>query len=109
MFVLIFYGDMDVLCIEEKFVGCKLIKMSVVLFECIDDVVVVVENLVCFGNVVYWVCLLVEELDVIVGIVVEICFEYLKLVFGWLVGLMYGCLMGEEKDVVIGVFCFGKI
>lgn len=109
MLVLICFGDMDVLWFVGKLVGCKLIKMVFVFFDWFEEIIGWVGVVIQDGQKVYWVCLLVEELEKIDLVVVEDCYWVFEYVLCQCVLLVYGCMSVDEKDMVMVDFKFGQI
>lgn len=106
MLVMIVYVDFDILVIDELLSGCMLVIM-VVIFDicCIDIIDCVYYVCIIEGCQVYWVCMLIEELELLEVQVVEVIWEELKLVLLELnVGLVYGWMKFVEKQVVMVLF-----
>lgn len=109
--VMIVYVDFDILVIDELLLGCIFVIIVVILDICCYEIIDCVCN-VCIieGCQVYWVCILIEELDLLEVQVVEVIWEEFKLVLLELnIGLVYGCMKFVEKQVVMQVFKQGEL
>ena len=102
------YGDMDVSKLDEKPPGRQPIATRAVPLNRLDDVVGGIRRALADGQQIYWVCPLVEESDVISATAAEDRYEYLKMIFGDIVGLAHGRMKAAEKDSVMQDFYEGQ-
>lgn len=110
MFVMMYYVDFEVLMIDELLFGCMLVLMCVVGDVWCDEVIVCVCEVVFIGCQVYWVCLLIEESEMLqLQMVVEIYEMLVVVLFEFKVGFVYGWLLLGDKVVVMEVFMCNEV
>jgi ATP-dependent DNA helicase RecG len=101
---LTYFGDMDVSVLDEKPAGRKPIATRLVSNDRLDEVVAAVGRAIQGGQLVYWVCPLIAESEVVDLAAAEDRFEDLKQYFGDQVGLIHGRMPGREKDLAMERF-----
>src|SRR5438105_4371689 len=107
--VLTYFGDMDVSELREKPAGRQPIDTRAVPDIRLQEVIDAVGRALKAGKLVYWICPLVEESEVVDLTDAGARFESLKARFGEKVGLVHGKLRGPEKDRVMAQFAAGEI
>jgi ATP-dependent DNA helicase RecG len=105
---LTYFGDMDVSVLDEKPAGRKPITTRLVSNDRLDEVVAAIGRAIQAGQLVYWVCPLIAESEVIDLAAAEDRFEDLKAYFGAEVGLIHGKMPGREKDLAMERFTSGE-
>ncbi len=103
------YGDMDVSRLYEKPPGRKPVQTRVLPIDRLDEVIDAIKRAISLRHLVYWVCPLVEESEVLDAIAAEQRHQTLKEIFGDQVGLLHGRMNANEKDSVIADFQSGHI
>ncbi len=101
---LTYFGDMEVSVLDEKPAGRKPITTRLVSNDRLDEVVAAVGRAIQGGQLVYWVCPLIAESEVVDLAAAEDRFEDLKQYFGDEVGLIHGKMPGREKDLAMERF-----
>jgi len=107
--VLTYFGDMDVSELREKPAGRQPIDTRAVPDSRLSDVMDAVGRALSAGKLVYWICPLVEESEIVNLTDAEARYESLKARFGDKVGLVHGKMRGTEKDRVMAQFATGEI
>jgi ATP-dependent DNA helicase RecG len=105
---LTYFGDMDVSVLDEKPAGRKPITTRLVSTERMEEVVAAVGRAIQADQLVYWVCPLIAESEVVDLAAAEDRFEDLKGYFGERVGLIHGKMPGREKDLAMERFAAGE-
>ena len=103
------YGDMDITLIKEKPKNRKLIMTYSKLESKILDVIEFTKKQINIKNQIFWVCPLIKEskkLDQQSAI--SKC-NFLKNYFGKRVGLIYGSMSSDEKNLVLNNFLQKKL
>ena len=106
--VLAFFGDMEISELREKPAGRLPIDTRTVPLERINEVVAAVGRALDGGQRVYWVCPLVEELEMSDLAAAEERYVQLQKQFGDRAGLVHGQMKGTEKDAVMKQFASGE-
>src|SRR5438270_1520657 len=107
--VLTYFGDMDVSELREKPAGRQPIDTRAVPDIRLQEVIDAVGRALKAGKLVYWICPLVEESEMVDLTDAAARFESLKARFGEKVGLVHGKMRGPEKDRVMAQFAAGEI
>jgi ATP-dependent DNA helicase RecG len=107
--VLTYFGDMDVSELREKPAGRQPIDTRTVPNSRLSEVMDAVGRALQAGKLVYWICPLVEESEIIDLTDAEARFESLKARFGDKVGLVHGKMRGPDKDRVMAQFAAREI
>jgi ATP-dependent DNA helicase RecG len=105
---LTYFGDMDVSVLNEKPAGRKPIATRLVSTDRLDEVIGALGRATAAGDLVYWVCPLVAESELIDLAAAEERFEQLRAIFGDQVGLVHGKLAGRDKDAAMERFVRGE-
>lgn len=105
---LTYFGDMDVSILREKPAGRKPIRTRLISLDRLGEVVFALERAIEGGNLVYWICPLVSESEVLDLAAAEERFEMLKQSFGNQVGLIHGQMKSAEKDEAMARFSAGE-
>ncbi|HYF57287.1 MAG TPA: helicase-related protein, partial [Salinarimonas sp.] len=92
----------------EKPAGRKPITTRLVSTERMEEVVAAVGRAIQADQLVYWVCPLIAESEVVDLAAAEDRFEDLKGYFGERVGLIHGKMPGREKDLAMERFAAGE-
>ncbi len=103
------YGDMDASKLVEKPPGRQPVDTRAVPMERLDDVIAGVARSLTAGAKVYWVCPLVEELDVLDVNAAEERFRHLSGIFDGRVGMVHGRMKGPVKDAAMAAFVDGPV
>lgn len=103
------FGDMDISILSEKPAGRKSVTTRLISQDRIGEVVEGLKRAIAAGDLIYWVCPLVAESEVLDLAAAEERFEDLKKYFGDQVGLVHGKMSGEDKDSAMEQFIAGKI
>src|SRR5438270_9515414 len=107
--VLTYFGDMDVSELREKPAGRQPIDTRAVPDIRLQEVIDAVGRALKAGKLVYWICPLVEESEMVDLTDAAARFESLKMRFGEKVGLVHGKMRGSDKDRVMAQFAAGEI
>src|SRR3954466_9877266 len=107
--VLTYFGDMDVSELREKPAGRQPIDTRVLPDIRLQEVIDAVGRALKAGKLVYWICPLVEESEMVDLTDAAARFQSLKTRFGEKVGLVHGKMRGPEKDRVMAQFAAGEI
>jgi ATP-dependent DNA helicase RecG len=107
--VLTYFGDMDVSELREKPAGRQPIDTRAVPDIRLQEVIDAVGRALRAGKLVYWICPLVEESEMVDLTDAAARFESLKTRFSEKVGLVHGKMRGPEKDRVMAQFAAGEI
>lgn len=107
--VLTYFGDMDVSELREKPAGRQPIDTCAVPNSRLNEVMDAVGRALDKGKLVYWICPLVEESEIVALTDAEARFESLRARFGDKVGLVHGKMRGPEKDRVMADFAAREI
>jgi ATP-dependent DNA helicase RecG len=107
--VLTYFGDMDVSELREKPAGRQPIDTRAVPNSRINEVIDAVGRALKAGKLVYWICPLVEESEIVDLTDAEARFGSLKARFGDKVGLVHGKMRGADKDLVMAQFAAREI
>ena len=105
---LTYFGDMDVSVLNEKPEGRKPIATKLISTDRLDEVIGALGRAIAAGDLVYWVCPLVGESEVVDLAAAEERYEQLKKLFGDKVGLVHGKLAGRDKDAAMERFARGE-
>jgi ATP-dependent DNA helicase RecG len=105
---LTFFGDMDVSVLTEKPAGRQPIKTLALPLTRYDEVVAAVDRALQGGALVYWVCPLVQESQVLDVSAATERKEALERHFPGEVGLLHGQMPGREKDEAMRRFSAGE-
>jgi ATP-dependent DNA helicase RecG len=105
---LTYFGDMDVSVLTEKPEGRKPIATRLISTDRLEEVIGALGRAVAAGDLVYWVCPLVGESEVVDLAAAEERYEQLKRLFGNQVGLVHGKLAGRDKDAAMERFARGE-
>ena len=105
--VLTYYGDMDVSRLTEKPAGRRPIETRVLPLTRLDEVVARVRDAVSRDAKAYWVCPLVEELEVLDVAAAEDRYKALTKALGPIVGLVHGRMKPAERDKQMAAFQSG--
>jgi len=105
---LTYFGDMDVSVLAEKPAGRKPIATRLVSTERLDEVVGALGRAISAGDLIYWICPLVAESEVVDLAAAEDRFEHLRTIFGDQVGLVHGKMPGRDKDAAMERFATGQ-
>jgi len=105
---LTYFGDMDVSVLAEKPAGRKPIATRLVSTERLDEVVGALGRAISAGDLIYWICPLVAESEVVDLAAAEDRFEHLRTIFGDQVGLVHGKMAGRDKDAAMERFAAGQ-
>jgi ATP-dependent DNA helicase RecG len=104
---LTYFGDMDVSVLNEKPAGRQPIATRLVSTDRLDEVIGALGRATAAGDLVYWVCPLVAESELVDLAAAEERFEQLRAIFGDQVGLVHGKLAGRDKDAAMERFVRG--
>src|SRR5437762_9550327 len=107
--VLTYFGDMDVSELREKPAGRQPIDTRAVPDIRLQEVIDAVGRALKAGKLVYWICPLVEESEMVDLTDAAARFQSLETRFGEKVGLVHGKMRGPEKDRVMAQFAAGEI
>src|SRR3954462_13926270 len=107
--VLTYFGDMDVSELREKPAGRQPIDTRTVPNSRLDEVIEAVGRALESGKLVYWICPLVEQSEMVDLTDASARFDSLETRFGEKVGLVHGKMPGPEKDRVMAQFAAGEI
>jgi ATP-dependent DNA helicase RecG len=102
------YGDMDVSRLDEKPPGRKPVETLLINNDKLESMVDGLARQMEKGALVYWVCPLVEESEVLDLAAAEERFDILRQRFGK-VGLVHGRMKAAEKDEVMQRFAAGEL
>jgi len=105
---LTYFGDMDVSVLTEKPEGRKPIATKLISTDRLDEVIGALGRAIAAGDLVYWVCPLVGESEVVDLAAAEERYAQLKKLFGDEVGLVHGKLPGRDKDAAMERFARGE-
>ncbi|MEN3930884.1 ATP-dependent DNA helicase RecG [Microvirga sp. W0021] len=105
---LTYFGDMDVSILNEKPAGRKPIQTRLVSIDRLDEVAAALGRAIAAGNLVYWICPLVSESEVLDLTAAEERYEMLKQFFGDKVGLVHGQMKNADKDEAMARFVAGE-
>jgi ATP-dependent DNA helicase RecG len=103
------YGDLDASRLDEKPLGRKPVRTSLVSLDRIGEVVDAVRRALAGGAKIYWVCPLIEESETIDLAAVEARHRLLAGEFGERTGLLHGRMKPAERDRVMEGFAHGTI
>ena len=104
------FGDMDISVLDEKPPGRKPIDTRLVSSDRIEEVTDAIARAIGRGDLVYWVCPLVQESESVDLAAAEDRARDLAAVLGDdLVGLIHGRMVAREKDAVMERFQRGEI
>ena len=106
--VLTYYGDMDVSHLTEKPAGRRPIETRAIPLTRLDEVVERVRAAAAGGAKAYWVCPLVEELEVLDVAAAEDRFAALRAELGDVVGLVHGRMATADRDAAMAAFLAGE-
>jgi ATP-dependent DNA helicase RecG len=106
---LTFFGDMDVSILAEKPAGRQPIKTLALPLGRYDDVVAAVDRALNTGALVYWVCPLVQESQMLDVSAATERRDELDKIFPGQVGLLHGQMPGKEKDEAMRRFSAGEV
>ncbi len=106
---LTYFGDMDISVLDEKPAGRKPIQTRLVSLDRIDEVIGALGRAIAGGNLVYWICPLVSESEVLDLAAAEERFDMLKQFFGDQVGLVHGQMKSADKDAAMEKFAAGDV
>lgn len=106
---LTYFGDMDVSILSEKPAGRKPIQTRLVSHDRLEEVANALQRAIDDGNLVYWICPLVSESEVLDLAAAEERFEMLQGIFGTQVGLIHGQMKSTDKDNAMERFAAGEI
>ena len=98
------YGDLDASRLTEKPAGRKPIATRTLPASRLGEVIEAVERALDRGAKIYWICPLVEELEVSDLKAASDRYDELRKLFGPRVGLVHGRLKGAERDAVMEQF-----
>ncbi len=102
------YGDLDVSRLTDKPPGRQAISTRALPLSRLDEVAAGLGRAMAEGARIYWVCPLVEELELIdIAAATERAAHLAKL-FPGKVGLVHGRLKGRDKDQVMARFAAGE-
>lgn len=105
-----FYGDLDVLVLDELPPGREPVDTVLVSQERRGEVVTRIRAAIADGRQVYWVCPLVEESETLQVRAATETAQWLRAeLAGVSVGLVHGRLRSEEKDAVMRAFRGGEV
>jgi ATP-dependent DNA helicase RecG len=108
--VLTYFGDMDISELREKPAGRQPIDTRAVPNSRLGEVIEAVGRAIHAGKLVYWICPLVEESEVVDHLTdATKRFDALRKRFGDQVGLVHGQMKGAEKDRVMAQFAAAEI
>ena len=103
------YGDMNISSIKEKPIGRIPIKTYVMPHSKLEDVLLSIRRAISKGDLVYWVCPLIEESEGLDLVAVNERYEFLKNYFGNLqISLVHGKQNQDEREKSIEEFKIGK-
>ena len=103
------FGDMDISVLDEKPPGRRPIDTRLVSTERLDEVADAVARAVGRGDLVYWVCPLVQESEAVDLAAAEDRAKDLAAVLGEdVVGLVHGRMAPRDKDAVMERFQRGE-
>ncbi len=98
------YGDMDISIINEKPAGRKPIKTTKLAANRVHDLIPRIAAQIASGAKVFWVCPLVEETEVNMGLVsAQERYDALRQYFPT-AGLVHGQMDKKERDAVMAKF-----
>ena len=104
------FGDMDISILDEKPPGRRPIDTRLVSSERLDEVADAVARAIGRGDLVYWVCPLVQESEAVDLAAAEDRARDLAAVLGdGMVGLVHGRMAATEKDAVMERFQRGEV
>ncbi|HMO31089.1 ATP-dependent DNA helicase RecG [Enterovirga sp.] len=104
------FGDMDISILDEKPPGRRPIDTRLVSAERLDEVAEGVSRAIARGDLVYWVCPLVQESEAVDLAAAEDRARDLAGLLGEnVVGLVHGRMAAREKDAVMERFQSGEI
>ncbi len=105
-----YFGDMDMSVLDEKPPGRKPIDTRLVSTDRLDEVVGAVARAVAAGDLVYWVCPLVAESEMVDLAAAEDRHADLAATLGVdVVGLVHGRMKTPEKDLAMERFGRGDL
>ena len=103
------YGDMNISSIKEKPTGRIPIKTYVMPQNKLEDVLLSIRRAISKGDLIYWVCPLIEESEGLDLVAVNERYEFLKNYFVDLqISLVHGKQNQEEREKSIEEFKIGK-
>jgi ATP-dependent DNA helicase RecG len=104
------FGDMDISVLDEKPPGRRPIDTRLVSSDRLDEVADAISRAIGRGDLVYWVCPLVQESETVDLAAAEDRARELAAVLGEdVVGLVHGRMAPREKDAVMERFGRGEI
>ncbi|CAN5301145.1 ATP-dependent DNA helicase RecG [soil metagenome] len=103
------YGEMDVSRLDEMPPGRQPIETSVIASTKLADVVEGLGRHIGAGGQAYWVCPLVEEIELSDQAAAEDRAATLKARFGDGIGLVHGQMKGPDKDAAMAAFQSGSL
>lgn len=101
------YGDMDLTQIKDKPAGRIPIHTTIMHVSKINEVVESLKKIIDTGQLVYWICPLIEETENSNGAAIT-RYNILTDIFGPKIGLVHGKLKSDEKEQVISDFSQGN-
>jgi len=107
--IMTFYGDMDVSKLTEKPSYRKEIISLSKPDAKINEVIQFIKKEINNKNQIFWVCPLIDESKKLDYEAAVKKFEYLNKIFTGKVGLIYGSLKSEQKEIVLKNFLDKKI
>ena len=103
------YGDMNISSIKEKPTGRIPIKTYVMPQNKLEEVLLSIRRAISKGDLIYWVCPLIEESEGLDLVAVNERYEFLKNYFVDLqISLVHGKQNQEEREKSIEEFKIGK-
>ncbi len=106
--VLTYYGDMDVSRLTEKPAGRRPIETRAIPLTRLDEVVERVRAATATGAKAYWICPLVEELEMLDVAAAEERHAALTAALGFTVGLVHGRMTAAARDAAMARFVTGE-
>ena len=104
------FGDMDISVLDEKPPGRRPIDTRLVSSDRLEEVTDAIARAIGRGDLVYWVCPLVQESEAVDLAAAEDRARELAGVLGDdMVGLIHGRMVAREKDAVMERFQRGEI
>jgi ATP-dependent DNA helicase RecG len=103
------YGDMNISSIREKPIGRIPIKTYVMPQNKLEDVLLSIKRAISNGDLIYWVCPLIEESEGLDLVAVNERYEFLKNYFkNFQISLVHGKQNQDEREKSIEEFKIGK-